>query len=81
MDPALSLALGILVFVLTRSCYGTGWIFFLPIALGAAIAIWAVHQASTSWKRPAQHDFVRTAAPTMWRNCTSRAKSLEVSNT
>jgi hypothetical protein len=45
MDPtAFSLDLGILVFVLSYSCVGMGWIFSLPIALGTTIAVRIAHQ-------------------------------------
>jgi hypothetical protein len=41
MDPtAFSLALGILAFVLSYSCFGIGWVFSLAIAVGTTIAMW-----------------------------------------
>ena len=59
MDPAFSLALGIVVFVLSYSCFGIGWTLSLFIALSTTIGMWIAQQANQHRKYSARHDFKR----------------------
>ncbi len=65
MDPtALGLALGILTFVLSYSCFGMGWTFSLPIAVGTTTAMWITQLVPKRRRQPTGLDFQDEAATT-----------------
>jgi hypothetical protein len=81
MDSALWLALGLIVFVLSNSCSGIGWIFSLAIGSGTTIAIWTADFVPMHRKDADGNGLQRGAAPTVRKDRTQRAKSLEMSKT
>jgi hypothetical protein len=82
MDPtAFSLASGILVFVLSYSCFGIALAFSLPIALVTTVTVWTAQQVSRQWEHSTGLDSRREETTTVWRNRTPSAKSLEPSKT
>jgi len=79
MDPALWLALGLIMFVLSNSCVGISWNSSLLIAFGTTIAIWIAHYVPKHRKDATGNDFKQVGVQTAWRLRTPRAKSLNVS--
>lgn len=63
MEPtAISLALGILVAVLSHACFGASWSFAVPFAAGTAIATWLAHPGQQALNEPNVRELPRQRA-------------------
>ena len=63
MEPtAISLALGILVAVLSHACLGASWSFAVPFAAGTAIATWLAHPGNQGLNEPNERKLPRRCA-------------------
>lgn len=78
---AFSLALGILVLVLSYSCLGISWTLSLLMTLGTTIAIWIAQHVTKYREYTKWHASKREEAVAVWRKGAARAKSLEASKT
>lgn len=77
MDPVvLSLALGILVFVLSYSCFGVGGALSFLFAVGMTISMWLRQRSAGHGEPSSEDDVAPRSAQKACDNRTVRAKSL-----